>query len=306
MTAPDVNAGVLSRDAAAAFTIANARRLLAERFRHAGIESAELDARILVGHALSFDHAALAAAGARRLDAGEIEAIVALARRRLAHEPVARIVGSKEFWSLRLSVNAATFVPRPETETVVEAALAVIGAANARKQNLRIADLGTGSGALLLALLTELPNAFGVGTDLSQGALHVARDNAARLVPCRGDFVACDLAAAFGGPFDLIVANPPYIPSGDIGTLAPDVSDFDPRTALDGGSDGLDCYRAIAATTPALLKPGGVLVVELGAGQSPAVTALFLAAGLAPSPPRVDLGGVARALVATKMATKGA
>jgi release factor glutamine methyltransferase len=305
MIATDGNVAVFSRDdAAAAITIANVRRLLAERFRGAGIESPELDARILVGHVLSLDHAALAAAGARRLDAGEIEAIVALARRRLAHEPVARIVGGKEFWSLWLSVNAATFVPRPETETVVEAALAVIG--NARRQNLRIADLGTGSGALLLALLTELPNAFGVGTDLSQGALRVARDNAVRLAPRRGEFVVCELAAALGGPFDLIVANPPYVPSGDIGTLAPDVGDFDPRMALDGGSDGLDCYRVIAATAPALLKPRGALVVEIGAGQSPAVIALFLAAGLAPSPPRTDLGGVARALVATKMARKGA
>lgn len=300
MTAPGAASSLPAHGATAAFTIDGLRRLLAERFRSAGIELPELDARILVGHALSLDHAALAARGARKLDAAEIEAVAALTRRRLAREPVARIVGSKEFWTLQLSVTAATFVPRPETETVVEAALAVIAERHARTENLHIADLGTGSGALLLALLAELPNAIGVGTDLSPGALRIARGNAERSASRRADFVACDLAAALRGPFDLIVSNPPYIPSGEIAALAPDVRDFDPPRALDGGIDGLDIYRAIAATVPGLLKPHGSLVVELGAGQLPAVTALFSPAGLAPSPPRPDLGGVARALVATK------
>jgi release factor glutamine methyltransferase len=273
---------------------------LAEKFRAAGIESAELDARILVGHALALDHAALAAAAARRLGAGEREAIAALAQRRLAHEPVARIVGYKEFWSLRLAVDAATLVPRPETETVVEAALAAIDAGGARTRELRVADLGAGSGALLLALLAELPNAFGIGTDISGGALGVAKANAERLGLRGANFVACDLAAALGGAFDLIVSNPPYVASGDFAALAPEVRDFDPRAALDGGSDGLDCHRAIAATVPALLAPGGALVVELGSGQARAVAALLAAVGLAPAPPRSDLGGVPRALVATK------
>ncbi len=287
-------------------TIAEARRALAAKFRAAGIDSPELDARILVGHALGLDHAALAVAGARVLDAEEQDAIAALARRRLAREPVARIIGSKEFWSFNLRVDMTTLVPRPETETVVEAALAAIDADGPRTLVGRIADLGTGSGALLLALLTELPSAFGVGTDASVGALAVARDNARRLGLIRAKLLACDLAAALDGPFDLIVSNPPYIASGDIAALAPEVRDFDPRPALDGGSDGLDCYRAIAATVPALLRPGGALVVELGAGQAEAVAALFSAAGLAPSPPRTDLQGVPRALLARKAAGKGA
>ena len=247
---------------------------------------------------LGLDHAALAAAGARALDAAERAAIAGLAARRLKREPVARIVGRKEFWSLPLRVDAATLVPRPETETVVEAALAAIDSHGPRAGVGRIADLGTGSGALLLALLTELPNATGIGTDTSLEALAVARDNAGRLGLSRAQFVACDMAAALGGPFDLIVSNPPYIASGAIAALAPEVRDFDPRPALDGGPDGLDFYRAIAASVPALLRPGGALVVELGAGQAEAVAALFSAVGLAPSPPRPDLGGVPRALLA--------
>jgi release factor glutamine methyltransferase len=270
---------------------------MAQSFRAAGLDSPELDARILVGHALSLDQAALAAAGARVLAQRERDATDALARRRLAREPVARIVGYKEFWSLKLSLTEATLVPRPETETVVEAALAAI---DARRTHVRrIADLGTGSGALLLALMSELPSAFGIGTDTSERALIVARANAQRLGVAPAAFVACDMAAALRGPFDLIVSNPPYVRSGDIGTLAAEVRDFDPRLALDGGPDGLDCYRAIAAAAPALLAPDGVLVVELGAGQAGAVAALFAEAGLAPQPPRTDLYGVPRALPAT-------
>jgi len=289
----------------AALTIAGVRRALAEKFRAAGIDSPELAARILVGHALSLDHAGLAAGAVCALDTAARDAIAVLAQRRLAHEPVARIVGSKEFWNLRLRIDAATFTPRPETETVVEAALAAIGAADVRRQKLRVADLGTGSGALLLSLLTELPNAVGIGTDLSGDALRVARGNARRLGLHRANFAACDMAAALGGPFDLVVSNPPYIASGEIAALAPDVRDFDPRMALDGGADGLDCYRSIAATVPALLKPGGTLVVEIGAGQAPAVAALFSAAGLELWPPRTDLNGVARALIVTNVGENG-
>jgi release factor glutamine methyltransferase len=284
---------------APALTIAAARRAMAQSFRAAGLDSPELDARILVGHALGLDQAALAAAGARVLASPERDAIEALARRRLAREPVARIVGYKEFWSLKLSLTEATLVPRPETETVVEAALAAIDAQQGRANVHRIADLGTGSGALLLALMSELPSAFGIGTDTSERALAVARANARRLGVAPAAFVACDMAAALRGPFDLIVSNPPYVRSGDIDRLAAEVRDFDPRLALDGGADGLECYRAIATAAPGLLAPDGVLVVELGAGQAPAVAALFAAAGLAPQAPRTDLHGKLRALPAT-------
>jgi release factor glutamine methyltransferase len=286
------------RDGTEAPTVAAARRVLAATLAAGGIETPELDARILVAHALALDHTALAAAGARTLDGTERDAIAALGRRRLAREPVARIVGSKEFWSLPLRIDASTLVPRPETETVVAAALAAIDERGARHKRLRLADLGTGSGALLLALLTELPEAFGIGTDVSVRALRVARDNAARLGLHHAGFVACDMAAPLRGPFDLIVSNPPYVATGDIAGLAPEVRDFDPHGALDGGHDGLDYYRAIAASAPALLAPGGLLVVEVGAGQAAAVDALFAARGLVTMPPHADLNGVPRALVA--------
>jgi release factor glutamine methyltransferase len=282
------------------FTVAAARRALTAKLRAAGIESPELDARILVGCALGLDHAALAAAGSRRLDAHDEAAIAAWAQRRLSHEPIARILGRKEFWSLSLRIDSTTLVPRPETETVVEAALAAIDADGARSRALRIADLGTGCGALLLALLSELPYALGVGSDASVGALRVAQDNARSLRSARSAFVACDMASAMHGPFDLIVSNPPYIASSDISALAPEVRDFDPRLALDGGTDGLDFYRQIAVSAPALLAPGGALVVELGSMQAAPVAALFESAGLAPTPPRHDLNGMPRALLARK------
>ena len=202
--------------------------------------------------------------------------------------------------SLPLLVDASTLVPRPETETVVEAALAAIDAGGPRARPLRIADLGTGSGAILLALLSELPNASGVGTDVSVPALSIARNNARGLGLERAKFLACDIAAALRGPFDVIVSNPPYIASPAIAALAPEVRDYDPRGALDGGTDGLDFYRYIAAAAPPLLAPGGALIVELGAGQSQAVAALFAAGGLVLQPPYPDLSGVPRALVATR------
>lgn len=283
-------------------TIDEVRRAWAAKFGAAGIDSPELDARLLVGHALGLDHAALAAAAARRLTAKQANAVGALAERRLGREPVARIIGAKEFWSLSLAVNAATLVPRPETETLVEAALATVDRRGPRTQALRIVDLGTGSGAVLLALLSELPNAFGVGTDVSPGALALARDNARRLGLTRAAFLACDMAAALRGPFDLVVSNPPYIARADIAGLAPEVRLFDPPLALDGGHDGLDSYRAIAAAAPLLLARDGAVIVELGSGQAEPVAALFAAAGLAPAAPRPDLNGVPRALVATRPA----
>jgi release factor glutamine methyltransferase len=286
----------------AVLTVAGARRCWAEKFRSCGIDTPELDARILIGRALGLDHAALATSNNLVLSAEQEAAIAALARRRVAREPVARILGQKEFWSLPLSINAATLVPRPETEIVVEAALAAVNAAGPQSRVLRIADLGTGSGALLLALLSELPNASGIGTDLSLAALQMARENARNLGLTRAAFVACDMAAALRGPFDLIVSNPPYITSGDIDTLDPEVRDFDPRLALDGGTDGLDAYRTIAQKVPALLAPNGILVVELGAGQAEPVAVLFTLAHLATSPPRHDFNRVARALVARKSA----
>jgi release factor glutamine methyltransferase len=292
-------------------SIATARRSLAKSFRRHGLATPELDARLLVAYALGLDHAGLAAQAARALTAGESAAIAVLAARRLAREPVARIIDVKEFWGLSLRLNSATLVPRPETETVVEAALDAVDHRQARGEALALADLGTGSGALLLALLAELPKARGLGTDVSPQALRCARDNAIALgLAARAGFVACDYGAALKGPFDLIVTNPPYVARDDIATLAPEVRVFDPPLALDGGHDGLDAYRAIAVTAPRLLSPAGVLVLELGIGQHAAVEGLLAAAGLVPvgGPShglshglRHDLLGIARALAVQRL-----
>jgi release factor glutamine methyltransferase len=280
----------------AARSIEQARRELARRFHEAGLASPELDARLLVGHALGLDHAGLASQGGRTLGPAETEMIAALAARRLAREPVARIIGHKEFWGLPFRLNTETLVPRPETETVVEAALQELD--RRREHPLRIADLGTGSGALLLALLSELPAAYGVGTDVSVAALGCAQQNAATLALApRAAFVACDYAAALRPPFDLVVANPPYIARADIAILAPEVAVFDPARALDGGADGLNAYRALAADARRLLTPAGTLVLELGLDQRDRVAALFAQAGLAVGVSRPDLSGVPRTLV---------
>jgi release factor glutamine methyltransferase len=277
-------------------SIEAARRHLAREFRQHGLDAPELDARVLVGHALGLDHAALASQSLRVLTTAEAHVISALATRRIAREPVARIIGHKEFWGLQFRLNADTLLPRPETETVVEAALTTVE--NHESLALRIADLGTGSGALLLALLSELPTASGIGTDISLAALACARDNAVALdLDARAAFVACDYGSALAGAVDVLVSNPPYVARGDIATLQSEVRDFDPRRALDGGPDGLDGYRAIAADAQRLLSPTGILVLELGQGQLGAVTALFAAAGLAPAPAQHDLAGIARALV---------
>jgi release factor glutamine methyltransferase len=277
-------------------TVAQARRALAQAFRTAGIDAPDLDARLLVGHALALDLTGLAVNGDRVLGAEDASRIEALAKRRLAREPVAYILGVKEFWGLPLRVGRGTLVPRPETETVVEEALAAIG--GARDRPLRIADLGTGSGAILLALLTELPNATGVGTDISCDPLAVARANAGALgLQSRTRFIMCNFGTALPGGFDLVVSNPPYVASGDIEGLAREVR-REPRLALDGGADGLDAYRAIAADARRLLAPGGRLVVELGAGQEVTVAELFRLVGLATAPARTDLSGIPRALSA--------
>jgi release factor glutamine methyltransferase len=279
-------------------SVADTRRALTGAFAEAGIDAPELDARLLVGHALGLDHAGLVTAADRSLSEDEINLVADGTARRLAGEPVARILGVKEFWGLPIRLNASVLVPRPDTETVVEAALDALDREGLRTRALRIADLGTGSGALLLALLTELPHAFGVGTDISGGAIAAARINADALgLGDRAAFVVCDFGAALAGGFDLVVSNPPYVRSADIAMLKPDVRDHDPRLALDGGVDGLAAYRAIAADARPLLAPHGHLVVELGAGAATAVAQAFAAAGLAAAgAPRCDLAGIARAL----------
>jgi len=278
-------------------SVLEALNLLAQAFRTAGIEDADVDARLLVGHALHLDRARLIAQSDRILEAREINVISALAARRLTREPVSRILGQKEFWSIALAITPDVLVPRPETETVVEGALDFVVRGGLRMEKLRILDIGTGSGALLLALLRELPNATGIGTDISTGALKVARENAARCgLEGRCTFLVCDIASVVEGPFDLLVSNPPYIAHDEITSLAPEVKNYDPTVALDGGDDGLAAYRAIAADAKRLLAPGARMFVELGAGQEAAVRDLFTNVGLTAGTARTDLAGIPRVL----------
>ncbi|MGB8430267.1 MAG: peptide chain release factor N(5)-glutamine methyltransferase [Pseudolabrys sp.] len=278
-------------------SVSEAISLLAQAFHTAGIEAADVDGRLLVGHALHLDRARLIAQSDRILEAREINVISALAARRLKREPVSRILGQKEFWSIALAITPDVLVPRPETETVVEGALDFVVRGGLRMEKLRILDIGTGSGALLLALLRELPNATGTGTDISTGALKVARENAARCgVEGRCTFVVCDIASVVEGPFVLLVSNPPYIAHDEITSLAPEVKNYDPMVALDGGDDGLAAYRAIAADAKRLLAPGARMFVELGAGQEAAVRDLFTNVGLIAGIARTDLAGIPRVL----------
>jgi len=285
-------------------SIESARRTLAAQLKSAGDDEAELDARILLGAALNLDLTGIIAQASRKLTPAEAALLAQYARRRIAGEPVARILGQKEFWGLPLQLSPATLVPRPDTETVVELALQLLRAGGELDRSLRIADLGTGSGAILLALLSELPAAKGFGTDISEEALQTAAANAARAgLSDRATFIACDYASGLAGLFDLIVSNPPYIRSSDIAGLAAEVANHDPLAALDGGADGLDAYRTLIPQAARLLAPGAVLVVEAGQGQSGLIEALMTAAGLtAATAPKADLAGIPRAVAGHKMA----
>ena len=278
------------------------RRALAARFKSAQMDCPELDARSLVGAALGLDLTGLIAAAAQPLTLDESSRIEGFAQRRIAGEPVARILGFKEFWGLPLLLSPATLVPRPDTETVVELALEIWRGGRPPDSRPRIADLGTGSGAILLALLSELPEAAGIGTDVSVAALQAASRNAARLgLASRAAFVACNYAAALSGMFDLVASNPPYICSAEIANLSREVRNYDPRDALDGGTDGLDAYRALVPQAAGLLAPGATLVVEAGIGQIGYIEGLMAAAGLMlERPARADLAGIPRAIAGRK------
>lgn len=234
--------------------------------------------------------------GARRLSAAEAERLEAALARRAAREPLDRILGEREFWSLAFRLSPATLSPRPDSETLVEAALSLLAD---RRRAWRLLDLGTGSGALLLALLSELPAASGVGVDLAPQAVATAAENARRLgLAGRARFAVDDWAAQETGPFDLVISNPPYIESAAVATLEPEVRRFDPPLALDGGADGLAAYRALLPAARRLLAPSGWLVLELGQGQADAVATLARGAGFTHVSTRDDLSGIARALLA--------
>jgi release factor glutamine methyltransferase len=283
-------------------TVEATRRKLAAKFKAHEIDSAELDARILVGAVLGLDLTSLIAQARRSLTVDESRRLEVFAERRAAGEPVARILGFKEFWGLPLQLSAETLVPRPDTETVVELALEMWRGQHPLDRRIHIADIGTGSGAILLALLSEMPEAEGVGTDISLAALRTAKTNAARLgFAERASFIACNYTAALSGPFDLMVSNPPYIRSAEIAGLTREVRNFDPLAALNGGADGLDAYRAIIPAAAGLLAPAGALIVEAGLGQSGQIQGLMMTSGLTVERnPKADLAGVPRAVAGRK------
>lgn len=230
------------------------------------------------------------------LPAATLGVLEDFAARRLAGEPVWRIRGEREFWGLPFRLSPATLEPRPDSETVIEAALAELSPR--RDEALTLLDLGTGTGCLLIALLSELPQARGLGVDLSGEACETAAVNAAlNGLDGRAAFRQGDWTKGLSGRFDLIVSNPPYIPSREIATLSREVSEHDPRLALDGGADGLAPYRLFATCLPPLLAPGGRVVLEIGAGQGPEVVALMRGGGLEFRGGRTDLGGHERALI---------
>ena len=241
------------------------------------------------------------ARGTDEVPAATVAAVRSLTARRVRREPMAYILGEREFWGLPFKVTPAVLVPRPDSETVIEAVLALMPD---RERRWRILDLGLGSGCLLLTLLREYPRAQGTGFDASPEALTVAQENAqvlgvadrARLLA--GDWRKPGWESSLAGPFDLVVSNPPYIQSAAIDRLMPEVSAFEPRLALDGGVDGLDAYRVIAGACPKLITPGGHLVVEIGEGQATEITGILGSAGLTLLGRSKDLGGIDRVMAA--------
>lgn len=278
-------------------TYGELRRDAVARLREAKIESPETDARLLLCHAGGFDAAKLIARENDDAAASVVDTFARLIAHRISGKPVARILGEKEFWSLRFVLGQDTLVPRPETETIVEAALAEI---SDKTKPLRVLDLGTGTGAILAALLSELPNATGVAVDRSEAALLVARENMRNLsLGDRVSYLCGDWTNAIGGTFDLVVSNPPYIATDEVALLSPEVRNHDPRLALVAGADGLDAYRAIIDGLSECLAEDGRAILELGQGQEALVSALAVAAGKleVPGPAHRDLAGIPRALV---------
>ena len=269
----------------------------------AGIENVRFEARLLLARASGLSIEELVARGRDAAAPATVAALKSLTARRVQREPMAYILGEREFWGRRFKVSPAVLVPRADSETLIEAALATVPD---RERPLRVLDLGVGSGCLLLTLLAEYPRASGVGFEVSPEALAVAEANAAALsltdrvrwIP--GDWRRQGWSENLGAPFDLVVSNPPYVETGAIAGLMPEVGRFEPKLALDGGREGLAAYREIAAAAPRLRAPAGHVLVELGEGQAVAVEGIFASAGLAKARLWKDLGGVERVLRATQ------
>ncbi|MEZ5996270.1 MAG: peptide chain release factor N(5)-glutamine methyltransferase [Hyphomonadaceae bacterium] len=267
------------------------------RLEGAGVDTPVLDARLLLEAGAGVSRVDIVTDPRRPVSAAQAQKVRELAARREAREPVGHIIGRRHFWTLDLAVSKDVLIPRPETEFVVEAGLEALP----RDASASILDLGAGSGAIILALLVERPHARGVAIDISEAALEMTLRNAEALgVADRLETRCADWNEGVAGDFDLVVSNPPYIPSADIAGLAPEVAQFEPRLALDGGPDGLGAYRRITAALPALLRPGGRFALEVGRGQDQAVAALAGAAGLSTGEPRRDLSGIPRVVVGSK------
>jgi release factor glutamine methyltransferase len=277
-------------------TVAQALAAASARLRDAGVDGARRDALLLMAAALNEESAAVRARPERVLDGDARARFDAAVDRRVGREPVSRILGAREFWSLSFAISADTLDPRPDSETLVTAVLSHIGD---RTAPLTILDLGTGSGCLLLALLSELPAARGLGIDISEAAVRVARQNAvAQGLAGRSAFLCAPWGAALGGAWQVIVSNPPYIVSGEIPNLAPEVRNFDPPMALAGGADGLDAYRDLAPEIARLVAPGGLAALEIDPVQIENVEGVLQAAGLRGLGRVRDLAGKWRCVLA--------
>jgi release factor glutamine methyltransferase len=269
--------------------------------REAGLPGADREARALLLAALGLAPVDLVRDPEAPLGPDQHERLARWLARRLAGEPLGRIAGRREFWGLDFTLSPATLEPRPDSETLVEAALDRLDATGRRDAPLRILDIGTGTGCLLAALLHECSAAFGIGVDLSAQAAATARANIDGLgLGSRAAILVTRWSDALAGAFDIVISNPPYIPVADIAGLDIGVRDHDPMLALDGGADGLDAYRAIIARLPRLLAPDGFAVLELGIGQTRDVAALGSAAGFVVRDLRADLGGIDRAMILSR------
>lgn len=264
----------------------------------AEIDGALLDARLLLQHALGLPHEKFVSELDNEIADVDTARYFRFIDRRVSHEPVSRIIGSRAFWKHEFLLSADTLDPRPDSETLIEECLSLF---SDRQKPLRILDLGTGTGCLLISLLMEFPNATGVGVDIASGAVETARINARNAnVACRVEFNADGWQSLEKSGFDLVISNPPYIPTAAIESLSPDVRDYDPRRALDGGRDGLDPYREIFAKLSQWMEPCGFAVMETGEGQAEALKHLGEDAGYRFHAMRSDLSGIARIVTFTR------
>jgi release factor glutamine methyltransferase len=270
----------------------------AEQLNAAGIESSRLDARLLMQHVLQCSREALLLREEQTLLSEQQEAYFQLLEKRIAYQPISQITGKREFWGLEFYVTEDTLDPRPNSETLIEAVLRL---RPEKSTHHNLLDLGTGTGCLLLSLLREYSQAGGVGVDKSKKALAVAKQNAYHLgLDKRVQWLNSNWTDGISQMFDIVITNPPYIPTETIKTLSADVRDHEPRLAIDGGKDGLDAYRLLAKQVPGVLKPGGLLAMECGVGQAEDIAAMFEIAGMQVNAIEQDLAGIDRVVVLTR------